>query len=128
MLNFFFLKNILFFQSSCSSWQYCKLSTKKCIPFLLIFFNQLVLREDIYWNRCFFNSWIYILLFLVLVTLQIAQMQYRNMGKGCERILPQDKFLLNSQKLRKVVLICKTDRLISIKYLSLKTRGSEKVP
>ena len=51
------------------------------------------------------------------------------MDKGCEGILLQGKGLHNSQKLRKVVAIYITDKLILSKnYLSLKTRGSEKVP
>ena len=51
------------------------------------------------------------------------------LDKGCEGILPQGKGIYNWQKLRKVVAIYKTDKLILSKnYLSLKTRGSEKVP
>ena len=59
----------------------------------------------------------------------MAQTQYRNMGKGYDGILPQGKGLYSSRKLRKVVAIYKTDKLIlSKKSLSLKTRDSEKVP
>ena len=51
------------------------------------------------------------------------------MYKGCEGILPQGKGLYNSQKFRKLEEIYKTNRLIlSKKSLSLKTRGSQKVP
>ena len=53
--------------------------------------------------------------------------QYWNMDKSSEEILPQCKGLHNSRKLRKVVAIPKTGKLIlSKKPLSLKTRGSEK--
>ena len=37
------------------------------------------------------------------------------MGKGCEGIFPQGKGLHNSQKLRKVEVIYKTDKLIPFK-------------
>ena len=51
------------------------------------------------------------------------------MDKDCERILSQGKDLHNSRKLRKIVAIYKTEKLIPPKKsLSLKTRGSEKVP
>ena len=51
------------------------------------------------------------------------------MDKGCERVLPQGRGLHNSRKLRKVVAIYKTDKLILSKNsLFLKTRGLEKVP
>ena len=61
----------------------------------------------------------------------MAQKQYRNMGKGCEGILPQGKGLHHSQKLKKAVMIYKTGKLIlSNKYLKKvaekKDRGSEK--
>ena len=52
---------------------------------------------------------------LFLRWLLIAQTQYRNMGKGCEGIFPQGKGLHNSQKLRKVEVIYKTDKLILFK-------------
>ena len=56
------------------------------------------------------------------------QTQYQNTGKGCKRILSQGKSHHNSWKLRKVVAIDKTGKLIpSKKFLSLKTRGSEKL-
>ena len=42
----------------------------------------------------------------------MAQIQYRDMGKGCEGIYPRGKGLHNSPKLRKVVAIYKTDKLI----------------
>ena len=49
------------------------------------------------------------------------------MDSCCEGILPQSKCLRNSQKLRKIVVIYKKDKLIlSKKSLSLKTRGLEK--
>ena len=35
------MKKVLLFQSSCPNWQYCKLSTKVIVPFLLICFHQL---------------------------------------------------------------------------------------
>ena len=42
----------------------------------------------------------------------MVQTQYQNMGKGCEGILPQGKGLQNLRKLRKEVVIYKTDKLI----------------
>ena len=45
----------------------------------------------------------------------MAQTQCRNMSKGCEGIFPQGKELHNSQKLGKVVVIYKTDKLILFK-------------
>ena len=51
------------------------------------------------------------------------------MDKDCEELPRQGKNLHNSRKLRKVVAIYKIDKLILFyKYVSLKTRGSEKVP
>ena len=51
------------------------------------------------------------------------------MGKGYEKIPRQGKDLRNSQKLRKVVAIYKTSKLVlSRKCISLKTRGSVKAP
>ena len=51
------------------------------------------------------------------------------MEKGYEGILPQGKGLHNSRKLRKVVEVYKTDKLLlSKKPLSLKTSDSAKVP
>ena len=51
------------------------------------------------------------------------------MDKGCEEIPRQIKNLQNSWKLRKIVLMYKTNEVVlSKKYISLKTRGSEKVP
>ena len=48
----------------------------------------------------------------------MAETQYRNMDKGYEGILPQGDSLQNSGKLRKVVAIYKTVKLIiSKKYL-----------
>ena len=48
----------------------------------------------------------------------MAETQYRNMGTGCEGILLQGNSLHNSRKLRKVVAIYKTVKLIiSKKYL-----------
>ena len=65
---------------------------------------------------------------LFLWWLLITQTDYQNIEKGCG-ILPQGKGFLNSRKLIKVVAVYKTDQLIlSKKSLSLKTRGSEKVP
>ena len=49
---------------------------------------------------------------LLLRCLLMVQTQYRNMGKGCEGILPQSKGLHSSRKLRKVVTIYKADKLI----------------
>ena len=61
-----------------------------------------------------------------------AQTRYRNMGKGCEGIFPQGQGLHNSRKLRKVVAIYKTDKLIlskrSLKKVQKKDRGLEKLP
>ena len=45
----------------------------------------------------------------------MAQTQYQNIDKGCEGILLQSKALHNSQKLRKVVAIYKTEKLIFLK-------------
>ena len=51
------------------------------------------------------------------------------MDKGCEGFPPQGTSLHSSRKLRKVIAIYKTDKLIlSKESLSLKNRGSEKVP
>ena len=58
------------------------------------------------------------------------------MSKGCEGILPQGfrkkSILHNLQKLRKVVAIYKTEKLIlskkSLKMDQKKDRGSEKLP
>ena len=48
----------------------------------------------------------------------MAQTQYRDMDKGREGIPPQVKGLYNSRKLRQVVAIYKTDKLmLSKKYL-----------
>ena len=41
------MKKVLLFHPSCPNWQYCKLGTKKFVPFLLIFFYQL----KVYYNR-----------------------------------------------------------------------------
>ena len=64
--------------------------------------------------------------------LLMAQTKYRNMGKGCEGILPQGKGLHNSRMLRKLVAIYKTHKLIlskkSLKKVQKKERGSEKLP
>ena len=46
------------------------------------------------------------------------------MGKGCEGIIPQGKGLHNSRKLRKVVAIYKTDKLILFKKSLKKVPGS----
>ena len=54
------------------------------------------------------------------------------MGKGCEGILPQGKGFHNARKLRKIVAIYKTDKIIlskkSLKKVPKKDKGSEKVP
>ena len=52
------------------------------------------------------------------------------MDKECsEEISWQDKNLRNSRKLRNLEAIYKTNKpVLSKKYMSLKTRGSEKVP
>ena len=51
-----------------------------------------------------------------------------NIDKGCQEIPLQGDELCNSRKLRKVVLIYKTNKLVlSKKYMSLKIRGLEKV-
>ena len=51
------------------------------------------------------------------------------MDKDCEELPRQGENLPNSRKLRKVVAIYKINKLILFyKYVSLKTRGSEKVP
>ena len=51
-----------------------------------------------------------------------------NMQKGCQEILLQGKDFRNSRTLRKVVAIYQTNKLVlSKKYMSLKTRSSEKV-
>ena len=51
------------------------------------------------------------------------------MDKDREEIPRQGKDLRNSQKLRKVAAIYKTNKLaLSKKYASFKIRGSEKVP
>ena len=67
---------------------------------------------------------------LLLRCLLMAQTQYRNMGKGCEGILPQSKGLHNSRKLRKVVTIYKIDKLIFSKksLKKVEDRVLEKVP
>ena len=54
------------------------------------------------------------------------------MAKGCEEILPQGKGLHNSRKLRKLVAIYKTDKLILFQKVSEKStkkkeKGSKKV-
>ena len=52
-----------------------------------------------------------------------------NMEKGCQEILLQSKDFHSSRKSSKVVAIYKTNKLVlSKKYMSLKTRSSEKVP
>ena len=52
-----------------------------------------------------------------------------NIGKACQEIPLQGKELRNSRKLRMLLAIYKTNELVpSKKYMSLKTRGSEKVP
>ena len=56
-----------------------------------------------------------------------VQTQYRDMDKGCEEILWQRKNLCNSSRLRTVVAIYKINKLfLSKKYISLKSKGSEK--
>ena len=52
------------------------------------------------------------------------------MGQGCEGILPQGKGLHNSRKLRKLVAIYKTYKLILSKnsLYQKKDRGSERLP
>ena len=68
---------------------------------------------------------------LFLWLLLLTQTQYRNMNKGCEGILPQGKSLGDSRKLRKIVTIYKTGKLIlskkSLKKYQKKDRGSEKL-
>ena len=59
---------------------------------------------------------------LFLRKLLLAQTHYRNMAKSCEETLLQGKDLRNSQKLRKVVAIYKTDKLI------LSKKSPKKVP
>ena len=49
---------------------------------------------------------------LFLRRVLMVQTQYQNMGKGCDGILPQGKGLQNLRKLRKEVVIYKTDKLI----------------
>ena len=51
----------------------------------------------------------------------LEQTQYRNKGKGCEGILLQGKCLHNSRKLRKMVAIYKTYKLILSKKISEKS-------
>ena len=41
----------------------------------------------------------------------MAQTQYRNLGKGCEGILPYGKGLQNSRKLRIKIVVYKTGKL-----------------
>ena len=54
--------------------------------------------------------------------------QYRNNDKCCEETLQQDKDIRKSQNLRRVGAIYKTNKLVlSKKYISLKTKTSEKV-
>ena len=48
--------------------------------------------------------------------------QYRNIGKGCEGILPQSNDLHNSRKLRKVSAIYKVDKLMLSKSSVKKVR------
>ena len=51
------------------------------------------------------------------------------MDKGCQEIPLQGKELWNSRKLRKLVAIYKIKKLVLSKtYMSLKSRGLEKVP
>ena len=51
------------------------------------------------------------------------------MDKSCEENPRQVKELRNSQKLEKVIVTYKTNKLVpSRKYMSLKTRSSEKAP
>ena len=51
------------------------------------------------------------------------------MEKGCQEILLQSKDFHRSRKSSQVVAIYKTNKLVlSKKYMSLKTRSSEKVP
>ena len=52
----------------------------------------------------------------------MAQTQYRNIGKGCEGILPQGKGPRSSRKLGKVVVIYKTDKFILSKKSLKSTR------
>ena len=59
---------------------------------------------------------------LFLWWLLTAKTQYRNIGKGCERTLPQGKGLHNSRKLRKVVAIYQTEKWI------LSKKSPKKVP
>ena len=59
---------------------------------------------------------------LLLWCLLMAQTQYWNMSKGYEGILRLGKGLHNSRKLRKVVAIYKTDKLI------LSKKALKKVP
>ena len=52
---------------------------------------------------------------LPLWWLQMAQAQYRNVGRGGKGIFPQGKGLHNTRKLRKQVAIYKTYKLILFK-------------
>ena len=108
IFNLFFLRKILFFQPCRSNWQYCKLGTKNFFSFFIDILQQVHFRGRHIPDTCFFDSWVY-----NLVTLR-------------SKLIPRFR---NSQKLRKAVAIYETDELIlSKKSLSLKTRGSEKVP
>ena len=59
---------------------------------------------------------------LLLWRVLMAQTQYRNMDKSCERILLQGKGFHNSRKLWKAVVIYKTGKLI------LSNKSLNKVP
>ena len=50
---------------------------------------------------------------LILGWLLIAETQYRNIGKSCEEVFIKE--LRNSRKLRKVVAIYKTNKLVPFK-------------
>ena len=122
LLNFVNLSPTLcpLLQPSCPNWQYCKLGSNKFI-FLLIFFHQL--RHIITGRRirddCFIDSfftWVIIkLLFnkLVLCSWEDFKLRKHNIEKWtnvARKSLGKD--FCNSRKLRKVVAIYITNKLI----------------
>ena len=51
-----FMKKILFFQTSCSNWKYCKLGAKNFFSNLLMFFQQHIITGSDIWNSYFSDS------------------------------------------------------------------------
>ena len=99
----------------------------------MTFFHQLILQKGIFETAACLTLYLcqQEMLFqqTLFFTLEITPYCANTIEKHGEEIPWQDKDLRSLQKLRKLLAICKINKLVlSKKYMSLKTRSSQKFP